>query len=105
MIINQTFLKKKIEKNQAKHYTNWKWDLISDIVEGPFSNPNLVIYAIQKTKFVKRLLSFFRPSKQLFSHIPWKPVFFFFLHLCLTFFKKKKKNRKISFMCKLLVVY
>jgi hypothetical protein len=49
------------------NYLKWKWDLISDIVEGPLTNPKRLEEAIKSTKFLKRLIGFYRPFKYRFS--------------------------------------
>jgi len=67
-------LKNKIQESQvlsSKDYTRWKWDIISDLIEGPLNNPTLAIFACSKTKFVKRILSFLKPSKRLFCKLSW----------------------------------
>ncbi|KAL8897698.1 MAG: hypothetical protein Q9207_007082 [Kuettlingeria erythrocarpa] len=55
--------------NHVKHF-KWNWDLIEDLVEGPLKNPKRLTEAITGTKFLKRLLSFYRPFKYRFSDIP-----------------------------------
>ncbi|KAL8924438.1 MAG: hypothetical protein Q9208_004046 [Pyrenodesmia sp. 3 TL-2023] len=55
--------------NHVKHF-KWNWDLIEDLVEGPLKNPKRLNEAITGTKFLKRLLSFYRPFKYRFSDIP-----------------------------------
>lgn len=58
----------------TKDFQKWKWDLVSDLLEGPFNNPSLVKYAIDRTKFVTRIFSFYRPSQRAFSRMPWSTV-------------------------------
>ena len=55
--------------NHTKH-VKWNWDLIEDLVEGPLKNPRRLSEAITGTKFLKRLLGFYRPFKYRFSDIP-----------------------------------
>jgi len=50
-------------------YVKWKWDLIHGLVEGPLTNPKRVEEAIKSTKFLKRLVGFYRPFKYRFSMI------------------------------------
>uniref|UniRef100_A0A7S4N8Y7 Uncharacterized protein n=1 Tax=Paramoeba aestuarina TaxID=180227 RepID=A0A7S4N8Y7_9EUKA len=54
---------------QTKEWQKWDWDIISDIVEGPLENP-MHLGAALRTKFVKRLVSFLRPSNNAYSNIP-----------------------------------
>ncbi|MCJ1298644.1 hypothetical protein MMC08_001434 [Hypocenomyce scalaris] len=51
------------------NYLKWKWDLINDLVDGPLLNPKRLLEAISATKFLKRLIGFFRPFKYRFSDI------------------------------------
>ncbi|KAH0542832.1 hypothetical protein FGG08_002786 [Glutinoglossum americanum] len=51
------------------NFIKWKWDLISQIVEGPLRNPKRMDEAIRGVKFVKRLTAFYRPFKYRFSEI------------------------------------
>lgn len=51
-------------------YVKWNWDLIEDLVEGPLKNPRRLSEAITGTKFLKRLLGFYRPFKYRFSDMP-----------------------------------
>ena len=50
------------------NYLKWKWDLILDIIEGPLLNPKRLEEAIKATKFLKRLVGFYRPFKYRFSN-------------------------------------
>ncbi|KAJ3087070.1 hypothetical protein HK102_011873 [Quaeritorhiza haematococci] len=52
-----------------KEYTKWNWDVIAELVQGPLWNPKRLDEAMKGTKFLKRLLSFFRPSTHCFSEI------------------------------------
>ncbi|MCJ1363052.1 hypothetical protein MMC16_002158 [Acarospora aff. strigata] len=51
------------------NFMKWRWDLIHEIVEGPLLNPKRLDEAIKATKFVKRLIGFYRPFKYRFSDI------------------------------------
>ena len=51
------------------NYMKWKWDLILRLVEGPLTNPKRVDEAIKGSKFMKRLIGFYRPFKYRFSMI------------------------------------
>ena len=50
----------------SANYLKWKWDLINDIIEGPLQNPKRLEEA-KSTKFLKRLIGFYRPFKYRFS--------------------------------------
>ncbi|CAK7568215.1 MAG: hypothetical protein SEPTF4163_006200 [Sporothrix epigloea] len=45
----------------------WDWDVILKIIEGPLTNGKRLEEAIRASKFVKRLMSFYRPFKYKFS--------------------------------------
>jgi rapamycin-insensitive companion of mTOR len=72
---DQTFQQKLRETNVlvTKDYQKWRWDLIADLLRGPLTNP-VHIAAAFRTKFIKRLLSFLRPSNGLFANIPQNMV-------------------------------
>ncbi|EED20524.1 cytosolic regulator Pianissimo, putative [Talaromyces stipitatus ATCC 10500] len=52
------------------NYVKWKWDLILRIIEGPLTNPKRLEEAIKGSKFMKRLIGFYRPFKYRFCMIP-----------------------------------
>ena len=52
------------------NYMKWKWDLIHRLVEGPLMNPRRMDEAIKGSKFMKRLIGFYRPFKYRFSIVP-----------------------------------
>ena len=49
------------------NYLKWKWDIINDLVEGPLLNSKRLEESIKASKFMKRLIGFFRPFKWKFS--------------------------------------
>ncbi|KAF2191339.1 hypothetical protein K469DRAFT_622909 [Zopfia rhizophila CBS 207.26] len=51
------------------NFTKWRWDLIQNIIDGPLLNAKRLDEAIKATKFVHRLLGFYRPFKYRFSEI------------------------------------
>lgn len=53
----------------TKTYTKWNWDALTELIKGPLLNPKRLDEAIKLTKFMKRLLSFYRPFKYRFSSI------------------------------------
>ncbi|HLD77508.1 MAG TPA: hypothetical protein VJB16_00630, partial [archaeon] len=58
----------------TKDYSKWNWDVISETIEGPLHNLNHLLFALQKCKLIKRLLSFLRPSNRLFSQLSYTPA-------------------------------
>ena len=49
------------------NYLKWKWDLIIDLINGPLLNPKRLEESIKGSKFMKRLIGFYRPFKYKFS--------------------------------------
>jgi hypothetical protein len=55
-----------------KDWRKWKWQTILELCEGGLITTQRLETLIQKTKFIKRLLNFYLPSKQQFINLPWK---------------------------------
>ncbi|KAK5939771.1 hypothetical protein PMZ80_008153 [Knufia obscura] len=51
------------------NYTKWNWNLINNLIDGPLTNQKLLEETIRTSKFVKRLVGFYRPFKWRFSVI------------------------------------
>lgn len=51
------------------NYTKWRWDLIQNIIDGPLLNAKRLDEAMKATKFLHRLLGFYRPFKFRFSEV------------------------------------
>ncbi|KAL8790793.1 MAG: hypothetical protein Q9213_000417 [Squamulea squamosa] len=49
------------------NFLKWDWHLIEELIDGPLKNPKRLNEAITGTKFLKRLLGFYRPFKYRFS--------------------------------------
>jgi len=49
------------------NHLKWKWDLINDLIEGPLRNPKRLEESIKASKFMKRVVGFYRPFKYKFS--------------------------------------
>lgn len=49
------------------NYLKWRWDLISDLLEGPLLNPRRLDETIRTSKFLKRITGFYQPLKYRFS--------------------------------------
>lgn len=49
--------------------TKWKWDIILKIIEGPLLNGKRLDEAIKASKFIKRIMSFYRPFKYKFAEV------------------------------------
>lgn len=66
-----TFRQLVVDSNVVQHsnYTKWKWDIIIKIVEGPLTSGKRLEESINTSKFLKRLMSFYRPFKFKFSEV------------------------------------
>lgn len=51
----------------TKSFSKWNCDILTDLFRGPFMNGKRLEEVNKTTKFLKRLLSFFRPFKHKFS--------------------------------------
>ncbi|EOO00642.1 putative cytosolic regulator pianissimo protein [Phaeoacremonium minimum UCRPA7] len=51
------------------NYTKWNWEVVLKIIEGPLVNGKRLEEAIKASKFIKRMMSFYRPFKYKFSEI------------------------------------
>lgn len=51
------------------NYTKWNWNLINNLIDGPLTNSKLLEESLKTSKFVKRLVGFYRPFKWRFSVI------------------------------------
>ena len=49
------------------NYLKWKWDMINDLIRGPLLNAKRLEESIKASKFMKRLVGFYRPFKYKFS--------------------------------------
>ncbi|AET39715.1 TORC2 complex subunit TSC11 Ecym_4695 [Eremothecium cymbalariae DBVPG len=54
---------------QTKDFTQWNWDVLGDLCEGPLRNPRRLEELSRNTKFVRRLLVFYRPFRYRFSAV------------------------------------
>jgi hypothetical protein len=55
----------KLQQTQVlttKEYNKWDWDQIEEALEGPLRNPMHLTTATQRTVFIKRILSFLKPT-------------------------------------------
>jgi hypothetical protein len=53
----------------SKDYTKWNWDIIDELLQGVLLNPKRLDETIKSTKFIRRLLTYFRPRKLRFSNL------------------------------------
>lgn len=58
----------------VKEFENWNWPLLSTLIQGPLRNPRRFDELVEKNpKFLKRLMSFYRPFKLRFCNVPLAP--------------------------------
>jgi hypothetical protein len=53
----------------SSNFSKWNWDVVLRILEGPLTNGKRLEEAVKASKFVKRIMSFYRPFKYKFSEI------------------------------------
>ena len=66
-----TFRQLVLDSQVTSHvsYLKWKWDLILGLIEGPLTNTKRLDEAIRSSKFMKRIISFYRPFKLAFCNV------------------------------------
>ncbi|KAB5570861.1 Rapamycin-insensitive companion of mTOR, N-term-domain-containing protein [Coniochaeta sp. 2T2.1] len=53
----------------SSNYIKWKWDIVLKVIEGPLTNGKRMDEATKTSKFLKRIMSFYRPFKYRFSEV------------------------------------
>ncbi|EDO16423.1 hypothetical protein Kpol_1030p33, partial [Vanderwaltozyma polyspora DSM 70294] len=56
---------------QVKDFSLWNWNVIQELLEGPLTNARQ-LEELGKTKFIRKLLVFYRPLRQRFSNVDKK---------------------------------
>ncbi|KAI0998862.1 Target of rapamycin complex 2 subunit [Podosphaera aphanis] len=72
IILDETNFRQLLIESQVLSSTNpskWKWDVILKVIEGPLLNGKRLDEAIKASKFIKRIMSFYRPFKFRFSDV------------------------------------
>lgn len=54
---------------QTKDFTLWNWNIIQELLEGPLMNQKQLEELVKSTKFIRRLLVFYRPLRLRFSDV------------------------------------
>jgi len=54
---------------QTKDFTLWNWNIIQELLEGPLRQPKQLEELVRSTKFIRRLLVFYRPLRLRFSDV------------------------------------
>lgn len=70
LVLDEATFRQLLIESQILSSTNpskWKWDVVLRIIEGPLLNGKRLDEAIKASKFIKRLMSFYRPFKFKFS--------------------------------------
>jgi rapamycin-insensitive companion of mTOR len=67
----QTFRQLLVETQvlSSTNPTKWRWEIILRIIEGPLLNGRRLDEAIKASKFIKRIMSFYRPFKYKFAEV------------------------------------
>jgi hypothetical protein len=53
----------------SSNYMKWNWEVILKIIDGPLQTGKRLDEAIKASKFMKRLMSFYRPFKYKFAEV------------------------------------
>ena len=72
LTLDETTFRQLLMDTQVLQSTNpakWKWDIILRIIEGPLLNGKRLDEAIKASKFIKRIMSFYRPFKYKFAEV------------------------------------
>ncbi|RMJ16167.1 hypothetical protein CDV36_004198 [Fusarium kuroshium] len=66
-----TFRQLLIDSNvlNSSNYTKWNWETIIKIIDGPLQSGKRLEEAIKASKFMKRIISFYRPFKYRFADV------------------------------------
>ena len=70
--LDETTFRQLLVETQVLSSTNpikWKWDIILRVIEGPLLNGKRLDEAIKASKFIKRIMSFYRPFKYKFAEV------------------------------------
>lgn len=79
----------------VKEFDEWNWNFVSQLFLGPLRNPQRFSEVQEKyPKFLKTMLSFFRPFKYRFSNLPY--------HASAKFPKLKNPRKLITIGCQIL---
>lgn len=54
---------------QTKNFASWNWNVIQELLEGPLLNPKQLDELVKSTKFIRRLLIFYRPLRLRFANV------------------------------------
>ncbi|TAQ85052.1 hypothetical protein B7494_g6626 [Chlorociboria aeruginascens] len=69
---DETTFRQLLVETQVLSSTNpqkWRWEIILRIIEGPLLNGKRLDEAIKASKFIKRIMSFYRPFKYKFAEV------------------------------------
>ena len=70
--LDETTFRQLLVETQVLSSTNpvkWKWDIILRVIEGPLLDGKRLEEAIKASKFIKMIMSFYRPFKYKFAEI------------------------------------
>ncbi|KAF7547981.1 hypothetical protein G7046_g8838 [Stylonectria norvegica] len=66
-----TFRQLLIDSNvlNSSNYAKWNWEIIIKVIDGPLQSGKRLEEAIKASKFMKRIISFYRPFKYKFADV------------------------------------
>jgi hypothetical protein len=64
----------KVQKYKVKDFREWDFNILQELFEndGVLWNDERLEYYMERTKFIKRLLKFYMPYKEMFVKLTWK---------------------------------
>jgi hypothetical protein len=64
----------RVVKFKTKDYRDWDFSILLELFEndGMLWNDDRLEHYLERTKFIRRLLKFYMPYKELFVKLPWK---------------------------------
>ena len=72
LTLDETTFRQLLVETQVLSSTNptkWRWEIVLRIIEGPLLNGKRLDEAIKASKFIKRIMSFYRPFKYKFAEV------------------------------------
>ena len=69
--MDDSTLKQKLNESvlMKKDFSQYNWEIINELIEGPLTNP-VHYQSPLVVRFIKKVLSFFRPSNKVFPNMP-----------------------------------
>lgn len=72
--LDAKILASRVLKFKVKDFREWDFNILLELFEndGSLWNNERLEHHLERTKFIKRLLKFYMPYKEMFVRLPWK---------------------------------